>query len=413
LRRGSGETRLFVKNFTTTKMARLTTTLTIFISCPSQLLAEKQGVKNAVDIVNRSIRGTCNVQLETWDWEEGAIPGIAATPQEVIDQQIPQHDIYLGLLWHRFGFPTAMCGSGTEHEFRTSLKSHQQEGSPRHILFFFKTKVDNLDDVDPLQYAQVRTFQNELQDLGVLYNKFEDSSDFEKILVTIFTRIALGWSTSISAPARSVSQTEGLVLTVSSAQDDMESDKDDLDFGYLDYLENFEERMSVAGELVVKIGAALNEMTDNLGSRSKEINEATSIHKTLPARLAKSFVDSAADDMMRFTHLAGPLIDEAQRNFEEGIDCLNKTLVAQAAGGNQADSDKQINGLDVQLKELLEVLVSSDESMDGMTESVLELPNATLKFNKAKRNVISFTDKYKKMTSSIRSMILNVRQTLK
>ena len=80
-------------------MARTVTTLTIFVSSPSDLEPERYAIQRVVESVNRSIRGSHDIQFEIWHWKDDAIPGVAETGQDQIDSQIPKHDVFLGMMW--------------------------------------------------------------------------------------------------------------------------------------------------------------------------------------------------------------------------------------------------------------------------------------------------------------------------
>ena len=46
--------------------------------------------------------------------------------------------------------------SGTEKEFRDSLDGHRSKSLPADILFFFRTDVGSLDEIDPEQFGKVK-----------------------------------------------------------------------------------------------------------------------------------------------------------------------------------------------------------------------------------------------------------------
>src|SRR5688500_10022364 len=131
-------------------MPKNITALTIFLSCSSEMSADKNLVSSVVFEVNDLLRSSnSSVQYNVWDWKKDAIGGAGKDVQSIIDPQIPDHDIYLGFMWKRFGVATQQYGSGTEHEFRNSLESHREKGEPKDVLFFFKTSIESLSDIDP------------------------------------------------------------------------------------------------------------------------------------------------------------------------------------------------------------------------------------------------------------------------
>ena len=57
-------------------------------------------------------------------------------PQGIINKQIGEYDIFIGMMWKRFGTPTGKAGSGTEEEFRLAYEYWETTKSVM-ILFYF------------------------------------------------------------------------------------------------------------------------------------------------------------------------------------------------------------------------------------------------------------------------------------
>ncbi|WP_462074860.1 hypothetical protein [Nitrospira sp. CMX1] len=53
----------------------------------------------------------------------------------MINDQIGEYDIFIGIMWRRFGTPTGVAGSGTEGEFRIAYKRWQE--NPQIALMFY------------------------------------------------------------------------------------------------------------------------------------------------------------------------------------------------------------------------------------------------------------------------------------
>ena len=72
-------------------------------------------------------------------WETHAYPGISSDAQAVIEKQIgDRYDIFIGLLWVRFGTPTKNAGSGTQQEFEKAYARFQEAPGQIRIMFYFK-----------------------------------------------------------------------------------------------------------------------------------------------------------------------------------------------------------------------------------------------------------------------------------
>ena len=112
-----------------------------------------------------------------------ASPGIGSDTQDVINQQLPEdYDIFLGVMWARFGTATPRAGSGTEEEFERALTRHHANPRGVRILFYFKRASLPPDAIDPAQLQKVQAFHGRLKREGILYGDFGSSDDFERLV---------------------------------------------------------------------------------------------------------------------------------------------------------------------------------------------------------------------------------------
>src|SRR3990170_335813 len=103
--------------------------LRIFAASPSDVTNERAKLETVVD----SLKPTADylgLTLEVIDWR--AVVPDAGRPQQIIFDQLKptSWDIFVGILWHRFGTPSGAKDpqtqkeylSGTEEEFRTAYR---------------------------------------------------------------------------------------------------------------------------------------------------------------------------------------------------------------------------------------------------------------------------------------------------
>lgn len=107
----------------------------LFMSSPGDVGSERQDVLTVVDELNRTLGRHLNLVVEALDWSRDVHPA-AGRPQGVINEQIGRYDIFVGIMWRRFGTPSVVAGSGTEEEFLLAYESWSTTGLP-HILFYF------------------------------------------------------------------------------------------------------------------------------------------------------------------------------------------------------------------------------------------------------------------------------------
>src|ERR1700756_3440394 len=92
--------------------------LVVFLASPSDLEPERSRLEEVIRELNVTWTRTLGVRLELVSWETHGYPGVGADPQDVLNRQLPNdYDIFIGLMWTKFGTPTGRAGSGTEEEF--------------------------------------------------------------------------------------------------------------------------------------------------------------------------------------------------------------------------------------------------------------------------------------------------------
>lgn len=56
--------------------------------------------------------------------------------QAIVNRDVGDFDVMIGIMWKHFGTPTGAAGSGTEEEFQLAYDSWRSSGRPR-IMFYF------------------------------------------------------------------------------------------------------------------------------------------------------------------------------------------------------------------------------------------------------------------------------------
>ena len=183
--------------------------LRVFLASPSDLQDEREATKEIVDRLNRTIREIGWV-VELLGWED-RLPGFGR-PQSQINEDVDACDLFLGVLWRRWGSPSGKFQSGFEEEFERALSRRRESESPE-IWIYFK-HVKNTSDPGE-QLRQVIAFRKKLtQQRELLYSEFGDTSAWtiawhEALLKYVFKRAFPGGipgvqsTTSTTAPTHS------------------------------------------------------------------------------------------------------------------------------------------------------------------------------------------------------------------
>ena len=155
----------------------MTNVFRVFLASPGDVPAERNALSRVVDEVNVTTAPLVDCRLEAVRWETHSSPD-TGRPQQVINEQIGEYDIFIGAMWRRFGTPSGVAGSGTEEEFRIAYK--RLEESPQLALMFYFCEAPfypkTMDELD--QMKRVLQFRQELEGKALAWS-YEDHGLFE------------------------------------------------------------------------------------------------------------------------------------------------------------------------------------------------------------------------------------------
>ncbi len=143
--------------------------LKIFVASPGDVSEERDIVSVVVQELRRTIGDIRGVELEVVRWETHAWPDVGEDAQDVINTQIGEYDLLVGIMWKRFGTPTKRSRSGTGEEFERAYDLFTSYGRPK-IMFYFRTApFYPRDEKELSQIRKVIRFRKKLERLGVLF----------------------------------------------------------------------------------------------------------------------------------------------------------------------------------------------------------------------------------------------------
>ncbi len=110
-----------------------------FVASPGDVKVERAQLERVVREINQTVAAIAperRIALELVRWETNVAPGLARDAQDVVTRQIGTYEIFIGMMWKRFGTPTAVADSGTEEEFRQAYATWEQD-ERLQVLFYF------------------------------------------------------------------------------------------------------------------------------------------------------------------------------------------------------------------------------------------------------------------------------------
>lgn len=151
----------------------------VFLASPGDLADERRVAKVIVDEFNSQLADALGCQVELVGWED-TLPGVGR-PQEIINRDLDGCDLFVGMLWRRWGTPpgTEPFTSGFEEEFKRSMTRNAKEGRPEINLLL--KDLDTASLADPGDHLKrVIAFKDQVfAEKKLLAGTFADVRDFE------------------------------------------------------------------------------------------------------------------------------------------------------------------------------------------------------------------------------------------
>jgi len=119
----------------------------VFLASPGDLSNERLAAKTVVDEFNKLWANTLGYHVELVGWEDTV--SRYGRPQELINQDLDLCELFIGMMWKKWGTPPSLDGqytSGFEEEFERSIRKRREEGRPEISLLFKQVDPDLLND---------------------------------------------------------------------------------------------------------------------------------------------------------------------------------------------------------------------------------------------------------------------------
>lgn len=152
----------------------------VFIASPGNTKEERKIITEVVNDINKNQGNDSNFRIESVMWEEDSYSGIGSEAQDVINNQLYDYDIFLGLMNNYAGSPTKRARSGTEDEFDRAYEKYCEAPNKIRIMFYFRNSQMKLLDININQTIEVLRFKEKISDLGVLYDRYETTDEFRR-----------------------------------------------------------------------------------------------------------------------------------------------------------------------------------------------------------------------------------------
>ncbi len=161
----------------------------IFIASPGDLAEERKLFPKILQRINKLKAHAMGVQLEPLGWGD-TLPGMGR-PQELINQDVERCDLFVMLLWKRWGTQPAENSaytSGTEEEFELARRLHKEHETPDIFLYFRHVPEEMLADPGE-QLSKVLDFRKKIEaERALLFRRFGDPDEWQDQLMEHIAR---------------------------------------------------------------------------------------------------------------------------------------------------------------------------------------------------------------------------------
>jgi hypothetical protein len=148
----------------------------VFIASPGDLGPERQRAREVADELNSTLGRQFDVEIDLLGWED-TLPGVGR-PQALINSDVDNCDLFIGLLWKRWGTPSGEDFSSGFEEFERVRRRNQRTGQPEIWLAFKHVDPSQLADPGD-QLKRVLAFkQAQIAARIVLFKEFKDERDW-------------------------------------------------------------------------------------------------------------------------------------------------------------------------------------------------------------------------------------------
>lgn len=395
-------------------MAKQLTSLTVFVSGPSEAEAEKAALRTVLADLGEVLEKTHKVTLRLIGWPGSVRPGVGPDPQSVINRQVSdEYDIYVGVLGSRFGQPTPRAASGTEEEFRRALERFRRDTTSVRLLFYFKRAPQDPFSLDLVQLQNVHTFRDELGTCGVLYQDFTDTAEFTDLVRKhVHHLIVDEWkegrwgpvdvgATAVAAETVEVSES-GHDAKASGAEPGPEQrtdvdEGDDDELGLLELFEEFERSTQAATAILGRISEHTTTLGQQFEQRTAEVNKLMEKQRQVEQvggsrtkqeyfAQAKDIVNHSATDLEQYAADMGTDLQRFKVENRSMFETLRRGIAVQqefdASAARLGEDQKGLEGL-------VHALTSNRDTVTSLQASVARMPALTGRLRKARKRVSS------------------------
>lgn len=373
-------------------MAYKANVITIFISSPNDVKSERKFIIDEMQSWNQRNSEKSGCFLSPRTWEDVVAPDQDEYSQNVINQQIgDSYDVFLGLMWSRFGTPTQAADSGTEEEYDRAIE-RKNSGAHLNLSFFFKTSDVPMNLIDTDQITKVSEFKKKISAAGCFYKEFSEDIHLARGLNILFDTIARNLEkypiverTNFAPSDKSVSPSEK-----HNIWRDNTGDSDENDLGLFDLNDMLEKSTAAIVILVSDWGNEVESLGEAMRDSTEQLNNISKFGQP-DQQLVRKKVAQTAAQLDQFAEFCEAKIEEIESEMSEFISTF------QGIADVSKDFNRTQDEIDNTCQSIEQLAVGMEGAMDAtrsFADSVGSLPRLSKDFNTSRTRVVRVQKKF-------------------
>lgn len=153
----------------------------VFLASPGDLQLERKLANEAIEEINKRVAPYLGFIVELKGWEDTL--SASGRPQAIINQELKRCELFIGLMWKKWGTPPDAEGkysSGFEEEFEISFENFKESGAPEIAMYFKDIGQDYLTDPGE-DLKKVLVFRERLiSEKSILFENFDTPEKFQQ-----------------------------------------------------------------------------------------------------------------------------------------------------------------------------------------------------------------------------------------
>jgi len=397
------------------------TSLTVFVASPSDVKDERDSLEDVIRELNITWSKALGIRLDLIRWETHSYPAFGQDAQDVINKQIPNdYDIFIGILWAKFGTPTNRADSGTEEEFEHAYQRYEEYPKNISLMFYFKDEPISPSQIDPKQISKINSFKKKLGVKGGFYWTFNSITHFQSLMRIHLSRIVQSWAQRLKVTTKVIELNVLNEFTAPEAltkENQIEKDSEtevsfdkevrssdlidftkglktevsfDEELGFPDLICSATDSFNKTGQITIRLSSILKDLTIKTNQRRKEFSALRRPHGQIDMVVARRIATKASEDMMEYVRRTKVEIPIFAENLQNAIKSFG--MATSVSTDFNTEDISHIENARQTISTLKSQMEKSCNSLIGFKQAVNALPRLTKTFNKAKWNTEKTVD---------------------